>query len=588
MTIAAAFTLAIVLVVVLLLVSDRFPADLVMFGGLAALMVSGVVAPHHALSGFSNPATATVAVLLLVAEAARETGALRMISRLFQGKQDSPRRTLLRIALPTAGLSAFLNNTPIVAMLVPVVHDLARRSGQAPSRFLMPLSFAATLGGTCTVIGTSTNLVVSGMMDQAALPPLSMFELTWVGLPTAIAGMIYLATLGDRLLPRRRGPEDSLDDAWREFVAEVVVQPSSPLIGKSVEDAGLRHLPGLFLVEIRRSGGEVLHPVSPTQILHADDVLALVGRAETIGDLRALPGLQPREQTSLGDALRSDLYEVVISHHSRLVGMTVREAGFRGRYGAAVLAVHRAGSRIHEKIGEITLRPGDTLMLTASTDFGRTWRASRDFYLVSSLNGAAVPRYRHAPLALAVIAGLVLLPTLTGAPMLLVALGALLLLLVTRCLTSRGVQRALDVPLLVVVASSLGISQALQASGAADLLAEGLLAVNTALGPFGALAATYLATAVLTALVTNAAAAALVFPVAMVAAEAAGLPMRPYAITVAMAASAAFATPIAYQTNMIVQGPGGYRFTDFLRVGLPLNAVCMAVAMVVIPWRWEL
>ena len=588
MTVAPAFTLAFVLIVVLLLISDRFPADLVMFGGLAALMVSGVVAPHHALSGFSNPATATIAVLLLVAEAARETGALRLIAGLLQGRDDGPRGTMLRVAVPTAGLSAFLNNTPIVAMLIPVVHDLARRTGQAPSRFLMPLSFAAILGGTCTLIGTSTNLVVAGLMDQASLAPLTMFELTWVGLPTALLGMLYLATLGDRLLPRRRGPESSLDDSWREFVAEVVVQPSSPLIGRSVEEAGLRHLPGLFLVEIRRAAGEVLHPVSPTHVLLADDVLALVGRAETIGDLRALPGLQPREQTSLGDALRSDLYEVVISHHSRLVGVSVREAGFRGRYGAAVLAVHRAGSRIHQKIGDISLRPGDTLMLTASAGFGRTWRASRDFYLVSSVNGAPVPRYRHAPLALTIIAGLVLLPTLTGAPMLLVALGALLLLLVTRCLTSRGVQRALDVPLLVVVASSLGISQALQASGAADLLAEGLLAVNTTLGPFGALAATYLATALLTALVTNAAAAALIFPVAMVAAEAAGLPMRPYAIAIALAASAAFATPIAYQTNMMVQGPGGYRFTDFVKVGLPLNALCMAVAMIVIPWRWGL
>ncbi|MFH1464377.1 MAG: SLC13 family permease [Pseudomonadota bacterium] len=588
MTFAIAITLAVVIAMVVLLAADRAPPDLVLFGGLALLMVAGIVQPHHALAGFSNPATATVAVLLVVAEAARETGALMAISGLIFGQVTRPRVALLRLALPVTALSAFLNNTPIVAMLIPVVHDYARRIQQSPSRFLMALSFAATLGGTCTLIGTSTNLVVSGLMVQDGQRGLGMLELGWAGLPTAVFGLLYLVTLGDRLVPRRQDPEEGLERARREFLAEVEVLADSPLAGRSVQQAGLRHLPGLFLAEIRRAGGGVLSPVGPEDLLARGDHLVFVGQAETVGDLRAFPGLQPVGEASLDEALRRNLYEVVISHHSSLVGLTVRDAEFRRRYDAAVLAVHRAGARIHAKIGDIALRPGDTLLLTAAEGFGRTWRGGQDFYLATPAHGAPVPRYRQAPVALGILALLVLIPTVTGAPMLLVALGAMLALLFTRSLTPRGLRRALDVPILVMVASSLGLSQALEVSGTARWLADHMVSLGADLGPLGLLAVCYLATATLSAVVTNAAAAALVFPVAMSLAEASGLPLRPFAIAVAMAASAAFATPIAYQTNLMVQGPGGYRFLDFARVGLPLNAVCFAVAMLAIPWHWGL
>lgn len=587
MTIAAVFTLGVVVVVVLLLASDLVPPEIAMFGGLAALMVSGVVEPHHALSGFSNPATATIAVLLLVAEAARETGALRVISRMVFGNTRSGRGALLRLVVPAAALSAFVNNTPIVAMLLPVVRDFAHRLGERPSRFLMALSFATLLGGTCTLIGTSANLVVSGLMEADAQQPMGMLELAWVGVPTALLGLLYLVTLGDRLTPRREDPLEAIQEASREFLAEVVVLPDSPLAGRTVEQAGLRRLPRLYLAEIRR-GGVTTSPVAPDERIEASDHLVFVGQGSSVGDLRTFPGLQPLDEASLGEALRRNLFEVVISDQSRLVGRSVRDAEFRRRYDAAVLAVHRAGTRIPSKIGDIVLRAGDTLMLTATAGFGKTWRASADFYLVSEVDGGPVPRYRHAPLALAILGAVVVLPVVAGAPMLLCALGALLALLLTGCLSIRGVRRALDVPLLLVVASSLGLAQGLEASGAADMLAGWLRAAIDLAGPPGALALTYLATMILTSIVTNVAAAALVFPVAMAAAEAAGLPLRPFAIAVAMAASAAFATPIAYQTNMLVLGPGGYRFGDFLRVGLPLNALCMAVGLVVIPWHWGL
>lgn len=578
-------TVGVVLAATVILVSEKLGPDLVMFSALSVLVIAGVVGPREALAGFADPATVTVGVLFVVARAIQETGALALVAAALFGRTRDETAALFRLVLPTAVLSAFLNNTPIVAMFVPVVTGFAKRVGHAPSRYLMPLSFAAMLGGTCTLVGTSTNLVVSGLLEQQGLPPLGMFELAWAGLPTVFLGVIYLTTVAPMLLARREDPLALAREKAKEYLAEIEVAHDSPLVGTTVEDAGLRHLPGLFLVEIRRANGDVVAPVAPQDALEAADHLVFTGIAATIKDLTALPGLTATGETP--DPGRG-LYEVVVSHTSSLVDRTVRGSGFRRRFDAAILAVHRSGERIEGKIGDIVLRAGDTLMLVASPGFLATWQDAEDFYLVSEVPSAGQPRYQKAPVALLALAMMVLLPSFTTMSMTVSSMAAAVILLATQCVSPRAARESVQWPVLMLIGSAFGVSSALVASGAADAIGRLLLGGVAGFGPLGLLAGVYLLTAVFSLFISNAAAAALLFPIAATAAEAGGLDPTPYAVAVALAASAAFSTPIGYQTNLIVYGPGGYRYVDFLRVGGPLNVLCFGVAMAVIPWAWPL
>jgi len=591
--------IGVLLVATVIIARDRVGPDLTLFGALAVVVATGAIDLDKAAQGFANPALLTIGALFVVAAAVRDTGALLLISRLVFGQTRSPRRGLLRMVLPVAVLSGFVNNTPIVAMFIPAVRAFARRVGQSPSRFLMPLAFAAMLGGTCTLIGTSANLVVSGQLEAAGQEPLGMLEIGWVGVPTMLLGVAYLVTIGHWLLGRRRAPGETLsDDEAREYLAEVRVAPDSPLVGRTIEDAGLRHLPGLFLAEIRREDGPVVRPVAPEDRLAANDLLVLSGVASTVADLRGLPGLQPVDELDVGD-LDTHLFEVVVSHRSALIGRTVRDVGFRRRYDAAILAVHRAGERIQKRIGDIELQPGDTLMLSASRGFRRTWRDSTDFYLVSAVDEQPPPRYRAANTALAVLGLLVALPVATTllhpvvpwipeVPIAVLALLAAVILVALRCVSARQARQAVDFSVLVVIGSALGLANALEASGAADALASGLLSVAGWLPGIALLALVYVISVGCAMLLSNAAAAALVFPVAIGIAQAAHLDPRPFAITVALAASAGFASPVGSNATLLTYGPGGYRYLDYTRVGLPLNALALGVALIVVPWVWPL
>ncbi len=579
------FTLAVVAGAMTLMLLDKLGPDLVMFSALSILVVAGVVDPAGAMAGFSDSSTATVGVLFVVAKAVQETGAMALVSSMVFAGAKSVSSALVRLVVPTAVLSAFLNNTPLVAMLIPVTSGIARRMEVNPSKLMMPLSFAAVLGGTCTLIGTSTNLVSAGLMTQAGMDPMGMFEIGWVGVPTAIVGVIYLLTVGRRLLPDRADPFTSARANAREYLAEVEVAGDSPLVGRTVEGASLRHLPGLFLAEIRRRDGEVISPVAPEDRLEPHDHLVFTGLAGRIADLTSMPGLVP---TNTPPVPGQGLYEVVISHGSGLVGRSVRGSQFRRKFDAAILAVHRAGERIEGRIGDIVLRPGDTLMLSASPGFDLTFREHEDFYLVSEVPSDGQPRYQKAPIALAALAVMVLVPTITGVSMLVSSMAALVFLLGTQSVSPRAARDSVNWPILLLIASSFGVSEALTRSGAANAVAGVLVSANELLGPMGLLAAVYLVSTVLTAVISNAAAVAIVFPIVLATADAADLAARPYVFALTMAASAAFASPIGYQTHMMVYGPGGYRFQDFVRVGLPLNVLCFAVAMLVIPQVWPL
>lgn len=584
------FTVGVVGCGVVALLRDALAPDLIFLAMLAVLLASGALSPPEALAGFANPEVIAVGALFVVAGALQHTGALGFVASSLLGRTQDGRGALLRLMLPTAGISAFLNNTPIVAMFTPVVIDWARRQRLSPSRFLIPLSYATILGGTCTLIGTSTNLVVNGLMISAGLPGMAFFELSAVGLPCAVVGLTFLATVGRRLLPDRKGLLESLEEHQREYLVEMEVTAECPLAGQQVEKAGLRHLPGLFLVRIERAE-EIAAPVGPEERLRVGDRLVFTGNVSTIVDLQKIRGLVPAGDQYDGQRrllVGNNLSEAVISDDSPLIGSTIRDANFRTRYGAAVVAVHRRGRRLRGKIGDIVLRAGDTLLLEASPGFARAYRHSPDFYLVSEVPDSTPPRYQKAVPALLILLALIVLVTTGMLPMVTAALLAASAVVVSGCLSVGETRNVVDMSVLILIAAAFGISKALEKTGAAGAIASVLVEFGAHLGPVGVLAMVYLATLLFTEFLSNAAAAALVFPIAMQAAHQFGVDARPFAIAITVAASAAFASPLGYQTHLMVYGPGGYRFSDFVKVGLPLNFLIFAVAMVCIPRAWPL
>lgn len=579
-------TLVVVGAATLTMARERLAPDVVMFGALSVLVITGVLAPGEALLGFAHPAIFTIGVLLVVAGAVQETGALRLVAGGLFGRSRAPTPVLLRLMIPTAALSAFLNNTPIVAMLIPLVRTHAKAIGLPSSKLLLPLAWAAMFGGTCTMVGTSANLVVQGMLQSRGEAALGIFDIALVGIPTTIVGIAYLVTVGYRLIPDRTEALTTARVEVRDYLVELQVAADSPLVGVTVEDAGLRSLPGLFLARIRRPDGELLTAVAPTYHLRAGDLLVFTGVAATVQDLLGqVPGLEPVDQPIQLDD--QELHEVVISHRSPLVGITVRDAEFRRRFNAAIVAVHRQGTRIDSKIGDIVLEVGDTLMVWAPPGFDAAQRGSPAFYVIGSLGETVSPRrYARARLVIATMLVMVLVPAFTSVPLLVSGMGALVFLFLTDCLSVRTARNSVNGPVLVMIGSAIGLARALDATGAAGVLGSGLLAVTEPLGPWGTLAAVYALGVTLAAFVSNAAGAALVLPVALQAAAQGGYSPTPFAIAIAMAASAGLSTPIGCPPNLLVYGPGGYRYLDFAKVGLPLNALFLVVAVTLIPLWW--
>ncbi|MFQ5746581.1 MAG: SLC13 family permease [Gemmatimonadota bacterium] len=584
MSYEAGLTLGVLGLAIFAITLEILSPDLVLFAALVVLLAAGVIDVDGALAGFSNPAVATVGALFVVAAGLRATGALEALADRVLGRRKGMRRPIGRMTATTAAASAFINNTPIVAMGVPVVTSWARRHGVSPSKLLIPLSYASIVGGTCTLIGTSTNLVGDGLLRTHGLAGLGFFELAIVGVPSTLLALVYLvfvspAVLEDRIPIRAEGKD------VRRYLAEMRLSAPSPLIGRSIEEAGLRHLPGLFLVRIERSTG-VLSPVSPTERLREGDRLTFAGVVETILDLRRFRGLEPPTSPPEDADAEWMLHEAVVSPGSPLVGTSIRRANFRARYNAVVIAVHRHGERIESRIGDIVLRPGDTLLIEAAPGFTRAYRNSTDFYLVSEVEESEGPKRGHMLRAVAVLAAIVVLATIGAVPIVTLALGGGILMVGMRCLSPGDAKRSVDWPVLIIIGSALGLAGALETSGAAHLIAGAFVAAGSAFGTTGVLAALILCTMLLTAFLTNTAAAALMIPIAIAAAAPLGLDARPLVIALTVSASLSFASPLGYQTNLMVYGPGGYRFTDFLKLGLPLQLALGAVVVAVVQAVW--
>jgi di/tricarboxylate transporter len=580
-------TLAVIVGTLTTLIGTRLPTDVTLVGAVTILLVTGVLAPAQALSGFGNEGLITVAVLYVVVAGLTDTGAVHALAARVLGRPVSTLVAQIRLMLPVTAMSGFLNNTPLVAMFVPIVEEWARRSRISVSKLMIPLSYAAILGGTCTIIGTSTNLVVQGMVLRSTnLGQMGFFEIGAVGLPCAIVGVLFIIVAQRWLLPDRKPPLREAIDA-REYVIEMLVQKGSGLIGKTVEQAGLRNLPGAFLAEIERAG-TVLPAVAPTEKLRMEDRLVFVGVVESMVDLVKTRGLVPaQDQVFKLSAPRPErrLIEVVVSATCPLVGQTIRDARFRTQYDAVVIAVARNGERLRGKIGSIELAPGDTLLLESRPSFVTQHGNSRDFLLVSEVQGGALPRHDRAWLAIGILAAMVVVASTGVLTMLEAALIAAGLMLATRCTTSAKVRERVDWSVLVSIGASFALGMAIEKSGAAAAIANVWLGLAGE-HPWVALAAVYALTMVLTELVTNNAAAVLAFPIAQATASGLDVSFWPFVACIMMAASASFATPIGYQTNLMVYGPGGYRFTDYLRIGLPLNLLLGTITVSLAPMVW--
>jgi len=487
--------------------------------------------------------------------------------------------------LPVMGASAFLNNTPVVAMFIPVVNDWCRKLRFSPSKLMIPLSYAAIFGGLCSLIGTSTNLVVNGLLIEATQDAgLKIFDIAWVGVPCALAGFLFLFFTQNWLLPDRQAILSNTDDI-RQYTIEMKVPPGSPLKGKTVEKAGLRHLPDLYLVEIQR-GMQVISAVGSQEVLQAEDQLSFVGVIDSVLDLQRIRGLEPAtDQVTKLESPRTErcLIEAVVSNTCPVLGQTIRESQFRTRYNAVVVAAARNGDRLTNKIGDIRLRSGDTLLLETADSFIRDRRISRDFYLISTVPNSEPMRYERSRWALILTVLMVLLAAVGWLTMLQAATLAAVGMVVFGCCSPSQAIRGIDWSVLLVIAAALALGQALEVSGAAVAIANGFIRLAGS-NPFWVLVAVYAITTILTEIITNNAAAALIFPIALAIANQLDVSYLPFVIAIMVAASASFATPIGYQTNLMVYGPGGYKFSDFMRVGIPLNLLYGLITVLITPF----
>jgi di/tricarboxylate transporter len=570
------------------LVKDK-PADLLFVAAVVILAAFGVIGPDDTFSGFANAGMLIVAALFVVAAGLRETGVMEYVGERFLGHVETEAKALFYMAVVLIPSAMVLNNTPKVALLVPVLIAWCRKRRISPSRLLMPLSFLSILGGTCSLIGTSTNLVVQGMLIKSHLQPMGFFEIGWVGLPCALLGATYLLTVGRKLLPDRKDLIEQLDETRREYLVEMLVQPGCRLVSKRISEAGLRHLPGLFLIEIEREG-QVIGPFAPDAVVQADDRMVFTGVVSTIVDLEKIPGLVPaadtRYEVSTGKQWARQLCETVISPSSPLVGQIVRYADFRGLYDAAIVAIHRNGARLTNKVGDIELHVGDTLLLQVGPNFSRAYRNNPDFYLVSDVEDSRPIRFNRAWLAAIIFVAMITAFVSGSVNIMLAAFLAAGAMVATGCISPADARKSVDWPVLIAIAASFGVGKALEQSGVAKLFAALLVEATRSWGPTATMAALYFGTMVLNELISNNAAAVLAFPFCLESARLLGVNERPFIMAVTLAASYAFASPIGYQTHMMVFGPGGYRFTDFMRVGIPLNLLMWITAIILIPLIW--
>jgi len=577
--------LAILAVMFVLFVLERTPVEVTAIGGAALMLVLGILPVKEATAVLANPAPWTIAMMFLVMGGLVRTGAVEaMVGAVTRHAGDRPKATVVVLIGSIAVASAFMNNTPLVAVMIPVVIQLAIRIGVAPSKLLIPLSYMTVLGGMITLIGTSTNILVDGVAVKEGLAHFSLFEIAPLGIAVTLAGGTFLALFGNRLLPDRQSMGVLLNDRRKmKFFTEVAVPEDSTLIGQPVLDIDIFKPEGVRVIDVLRGDASLRRDLSAVTLEAGDRVVLRTEMTE-------LMGLHARKDVHLVDKLSSvktETVEVLIGPGCRMEGNRLGDLRLRRRYGVYVLAAHRHNQNIGRQLDDLIVRVGDTLLLEGAIE--DIQRLAADMDLVD-VNRPRVMAYRRAkaPIALAALALIVTLSALDQAPILALALLAVAGILITHCVDSDEAFSFVDGRLMAMIFAMLAVGEGLDQSGAVGMIVNGVAPWLTGLGPFWLILAVYLIGLVLTEFLSNNAVAVIYTPVAIELAHRLGYDPRPFVVAVMFSATLAFATPVGYQTNMMVYGPGGYRFSDFTKVGLPLNIIVMLVACALIPLIWPL
>ncbi|MBF9045223.1 SLC13 family permease [Rhodobacterales bacterium HKCCE4037] len=578
--------LLILLAMFALFMWEKWPTEVVAIGGTAVLLVLGLVPYADALAVLSNPAPWTIAAMFIVMGALVRTGALDRLTKFAEANAKArPALAVVSLLAFVAVASAFMNNTPIVVIMIPVFVQIARILGQSPSKFLIPLSYAAIMGGTLTLIGTSTNLLVDGVARASGLEPFSIFEVTPIGLVVVGWGMIYLTLIGRRLLPDRTSMAALLggNRARPKFFTEVAVPEGSALVGRMVQEVELFKREGMRLIDVLRGDASLRRNLKAVELQEGDRVVLRTEMSEVLS-LQESKDLKTVDKLS---QVATSTVEVLITPGCRMVGRSLGELRLRRRYGVYPLAVHRRNQNIGSQLDDLVVRIGDTLLLEGDPADIQRLATDMDLVDVAQPSERAYRRSK-SPIAIACMVGIVTLAAFNVAPILALAIVAVAVVLLTGCIDAEEAFSFIDGRLLALIFAMLAVGAALDHTGAIDLIVD-LVAPILMEGPtWLLLVAVYFLTTLLTELVSNNAVAVIMAPIAIALANAVGIDPRPLVIAVMIAASAAFATPIGYQTNMLVYGPGGYSFSDFLRVGVPLNLSLGVVVCIAIPLIWPM
>ncbi|MBU4318949.1 MAG: SLC13 family permease [Proteobacteria bacterium] len=580
------FTLVSVGLMFVMLAKTRIPPEWVCLATLALFMVTGILTDKEAVEGASNQGMLTVAVLFIVAGAFTETGAIQLLTFLLSPRIKTTSAAVVRMMVPVTVLSAFLNNTPVVAIFIPAVKAWAKKIKVPVSKLMIPLSYAAIFGGTCTLIGTSTNLVVSGVIQKELGVQIGLFEIAKVGVPFALMMFVVVTLLSLWLLPDRSSAIDQMGDP-KQYTSEMIVNPRSVLIGKTIRQAELTEENEINLIEIIR-GKENIPATDYNLRIEEDDRLVFGGVLGMISEVQKIKGLTPvmdrlfEIQTPRPDRC---FVEAVVSNSNRFLNRSIVGTHFRQVYDAVVVAVSRGGKQITGSLGNVVLEEGDTLLLETNPKFYERNKNSQDFHLISQLEESATPRYNKAILSCVVMVGMIFCATFFDVGMFKAAVVAAAILMATRCITFSQAYKNLDMQVLLVIIAAFGIGKAMEKTGAAAFIATQMVSLGGG-SPWMALSMLYITTSILTEMVTNNAAALILWPIAFAMATQMGVSWTPFAFAIMMGASASFATPIGYQCNMMVFGPGGYRFSDFLKIGIPMNLIAWVMMSILIPIMW--